>query len=71
MDTEKMNLQFFIKICRSAREAESALELDDFTKNINDICTTAIDHYVRTYGKDAALARIEEVMDTIYEDTKR
>ena len=66
MDFEKMNIDFFIKICRSAKNAENAVELDKFIESLDEICTTAIDHYVRTHGKEAALDRIEEAADTIY-----
>ena len=66
MDFEKMNIEFFIKVCRSAKNAEDALELDGFIESLDEICTTAIDHYVRTHGKEAALQRVEETADTIY-----
>lgn len=66
MDFEKMNIDFFIKVCRSAKKAESAKELDGFIESLDEICTAAIDHYVRTHGKEAALQRIEETVETMY-----
>jgi hypothetical protein len=66
MDYEKMNLQVFVKMYRSLQKAENALTEDEFVLNIDEVCTIAIDHYVRIHGKNEALARIEEVMETIY-----